>query len=82
MEYRYPGGNWLAESLTEREVEVLMLVVEGYSSKEIAIQLSIAPRTVECHIEHIRCKTNSRNRAQMAAEAVRSGIVPMMRLSA
>lgn len=71
--------SWEANSLTGREREVLGLVVEGYSAKEIAIELGIAPRTVECHIEHLRLKTNSRNRAQMAAEAVRSGVVPMMR---
>ncbi|MGU3316919.1 response regulator transcription factor [Sphingomonas sp. M6A6_1c] len=71
--------SWEAGSLTRRELEVLGLVVEGFSAKEIAIELRIAPRTVECHIEHLRSKTNSRNRAQMSAEAVRSGVVPMMR---
>lgn len=72
---------WKAGLLTAREREVLELVVKGLSAKEIAIELSIAPRTVECHIEHLRSKTNSRNRAQMAAEAVRSGVVPMTRIT-
>jgi DNA-binding CsgD family transcriptional regulator len=71
--------SWETSSLTDREREVLVLVVEGYSAKQIALALGIAPRTVECHIEHLRSKTNSRNRAQMAAEAVRSGVVPMLR---
>jgi DNA-binding CsgD family transcriptional regulator len=70
---------WDTTSLTPREKEVLGLVVEGLSAKEIAIELGIAHRTVECHIEHLRMKTNSRNRAQMAAEAVRSGVVPQVR---
>ncbi|MCC2975157.1 helix-turn-helix transcriptional regulator [Sphingomonas sp. PL-96] len=71
--------SWDSASLTAREREVLERVVEGLSAKEIAIELGIAHRTVECHIEHLRSKTNSRNRAQMAAEAVRSGVVPMVR---
>lgn len=75
----YGNVSWEAGSLSRRELEVLCLVVEGLSAKEIAIRLGIAPRTVECHIERLRFKTNSRNRAQMSAEAVRSGVVPMMR---
>ncbi|TPG16519.1 LuxR family transcriptional regulator [Sphingomonas koreensis] len=65
------------KSLTGREKEVLELVVEGFSAKEIALHLCIAPRTVECHIDHLRSKTRSRNRAQMVAVAVRTGLVPM-----
>lgn len=65
--------------LTTREFQVLSLVVEGFSAKEIALRLSIAPRTVECHIDHLRTKTQSRNRAQLVAVAVGSGMVPMMR---
>ncbi|MFZ3485073.1 response regulator transcription factor [Sphingomonas sp. 3-13AW] len=75
----YRTVSWDSGSLTNRELEVLGRVVEGLSAKEIAIELGIAHRTVECHIEHLRAKTNSRNRAQMAAEAVRSGVVPMSR---
>lgn len=62
--------------LTVRESQVLSLVVEGLSAKEIAIKLSIAPRTVECHIDHLRAKTQCRNRAQLVAVAVGSGMVP------
>jgi len=64
--------------LTGREHQVLALVVEGFSAKEIAYRLSIAPRTVECHIDHLRTKTQSRNRAQLVAIAVRSGLVPVL----
>ena len=67
-----------ARLLTGRETQVLHLVVEGLSAKEIALRLSIAPRTVECHIDHLRSKTRSRNRAQLVAIAVRSGLVPMI----
>jgi DNA-binding CsgD family transcriptional regulator len=67
-----------ARLLTGRETQVLQLVVEGFSAKEIALRLAIAPRTVECHIDHLRSKTHSRNRAQLVAIAVRSGLVPMI----
>lgn len=66
---------WDISCLTKRELEVLALVVQGCSAKEIALILGIAPRTVESHIDRLRLKTNSRNRAQMVAEAVRSGVV-------
>lgn len=64
-------------SLTDRELQVLRLVVDGFSAKEIALRLAIAPRTVECHIDNLRMKMNTRNRAQMAAQAVLSGLVTM-----
>lgn len=73
-----PTGNEHRQ-LTGREHQVLALVVEGLSAKEIAYRLSIAPRTVECHIDHLRTKTRSRNRAQLVAIAVRSGLVPILR---
>lgn len=61
--------------LTIREHQVLSLLVEGMSAKEIAIDLGIAPRTVECHIDHLRAKMHCRNRAQLVALAVGIGIV-------
>jgi LuxR family transcriptional regulator of spore coat protein len=61
--------------LTKREHQVLALLVEGMSAKEIAIGLGIAPRTVECHIDHLRAKMQCRNRAQLIAFAVGIGIV-------
>ena len=61
--------------ITLREHEVLTLLVDGFTAKEIAAKLCIAPRTVECHIDHLRTKTGSRNRAHMAAHAVRTGLV-------
>jgi DNA-binding NarL/FixJ family response regulator len=67
----------VTKALTVREQEVLNLLVAGFSAKEIAQQLRIAPRTVECHIDHLRTKTGTRNRAQMAAMAVGSGLVTL-----
>ena len=61
--------------LTIRERQVLAFLVEGMSAKEIAIGLGIAPRTVECHIDHLRAKMQCRNRVQLIASAVGAGIV-------
>lgn len=62
--------------LTSREVEVLKLVAVGLSAKQVAQQLSIAPRTVERHIDHVRLKTRTRNRTHMVAHAIRAGLIP------
>jgi DNA-binding CsgD family transcriptional regulator len=62
-------------NLTEREVQVLRLTALGLSAKEIAKELSIAPRTVERHIDHIRLKTRTRNRSHMVAFAISNGYV-------
>lgn len=44
--------------ITSREREVLKLLYDGLSNKEIAIQLDISPRTVEVHRQHIMSKLN------------------------
>ena len=64
-----------ASHLTDRELEILNLVVRGMSAKEIAQVLSIAPKTVERHIDHVRMKTRTRNRIHMVAHAFQQGLV-------
>ena len=61
----YPHG------LTEREVEVLRLVTEGLTNKEIGAKLFVSPKTVASHIRHIFDKTGVTNRAGAAAYALR-----------
>jgi DNA-binding CsgD family transcriptional regulator len=71
-------GAWGSESfgrLTRRELECLSQAANGLSAKEIAIELEIAPRTVERHLDQVRIKLNARNRAHMVAQAVREGII-------
>ncbi|NOW46441.1 DNA-binding CsgD family transcriptional regulator [Novosphingobium sp. SG751A] len=63
------------DPLTNREYEILRCVILGMSAKEIAKQLTIAPRTVERHIDHIRLKTRTRNRSHMVAFAMANGLV-------
>ncbi|MBZ0187317.1 MAG: response regulator transcription factor, partial [Candidatus Obscuribacterales bacterium] len=57
--------------LSDRELEVLKLIVEGLSNKEIAVQLQISSATVRTHVEHILEKLTVSGRTQAAVEAVR-----------
>jgi DNA-binding CsgD family transcriptional regulator len=50
-------------SLTERELEVLGLVAQGLTNREISSELFISPATVRTHLEHIYDKLGVRNRA-------------------
>jgi DNA-binding NarL/FixJ family response regulator len=63
------------DALSEREREVLQLVAEGRSSKEIADVLSISPATVETHRTHVLQKLGLRNTAEVVRFAARRGIV-------
>ena len=62
-------------NLTHREFEVLELVANGYSAKEVAGLIGIAPRTVERHIENVRLKVGARNRAHMVTQAILEGVL-------
>ena len=53
-------------TLTDREREVMLLSIEGRTSKEIALQLSISYRTVESHRAHILRKTGASNLMELA----------------
>ncbi len=63
------------ERLTPREIEVLVLIVEGRSNKEIAKALVISESTVKNHLRNILEKLHLRNRLQAAVYAVRQGLV-------
>jgi DNA-binding CsgD family transcriptional regulator len=52
--------------VTQREAEVLALVRQGLSNKEIAACLFVSPRTVEKHIESLLRKTGTETRARLA----------------
>lgn len=61
--------------LSERECDVLALIVQGYSNQEIGDELGIARNTVKNHLRNILAKLGVRNRAQAAAYAVSQGLV-------
>ncbi|HEU5262987.1 MAG TPA: response regulator transcription factor [Gaiellaceae bacterium] len=60
--------------LTDREREVLRLVADGATNREIASQLYISQNTVSFHMKNILAKLHLKNRAQAAAFAIRSGL--------
>ncbi len=62
-------------ALTPRERDVLRLVVEGKSDREIAAALFLSRRTVESHVLHILTKLNADSRTGAAIHAVRHGLV-------
>ena len=71
-----PGASPAAsDALSPREGQVLALVVDGYSNREIAADLGIARNTVKNHIRSILSKLGARNRAQAAALAVNQGLI-------
>jgi len=62
-------------SLSERELEVLTLVVEGLSNNEIAQRLTLSTETVKTHMRHLMEKLAVSDRTQAAVKALRSGLV-------
>jgi DNA-binding CsgD family transcriptional regulator len=69
---RYPGLD-----LTTREADVLALLADGLTNKEIGVRLYLSPRTVEKHVERILAKTGQANRTALAAFATeRAPVAP------
>lgn len=62
-------------ALTSREYEVLSLVGQGHSNREIATALTISENTVKNHLRNILQKLHFENRVQAAAYAIRHGLV-------
>ncbi|HEY4723318.1 MAG TPA: response regulator transcription factor [Anaerolineae bacterium] len=63
------------ETLTERETEVLRLLAQGKSNKEVAQALTIGEKTVKTHVSSILSKLGVPSRTQAALYAVRIGLV-------
>jgi HD-GYP domain-containing protein (c-di-GMP phosphodiesterase class II) len=68
--------------LTTREVEVLRLLAQGLSNKEIAQRLVISPKTAGNHIEHIYAKIDASSRATASLFALQHGLLPEEQLPA
>jgi DNA-binding NarL/FixJ family response regulator len=66
-----------ASDLTERELEVLALLFEGWSNKRIAAELRLAPSTVKFHLEGIYTKLEVRSRAQAVRRALELRLVSL-----
>jgi LuxR family maltose regulon positive regulatory protein len=75
---RASGGRQagLPEPLSERELEVLQLLAEGYTNREIGERLYISLSTVKGHISNINGKLLAKNRTEAVARARQLGILP------
>jgi DNA-binding NarL/FixJ family response regulator len=69
-----------AASLTLRQIEVLHLLGEGYTNKEIARTLNITERTAKAHLSAILDALNAENRTQAVVAAQRAGLIDPPRL--
>jgi len=70
-----PPAEGRAAALTDRENEVLALIADGRSNREIARALHLSEKTVKTHVSNILMKLDLADRTQAALFAVRSGLV-------
>jgi DNA-binding NarL/FixJ family response regulator len=79
----YQAGSPLDKGrhLTERQREILQLLAEGYSAKEIAEILNISPRTVEFHKYSLMSKLNLKTGSALVQYAIKHGITAIEGLS-
>jgi DNA-binding CsgD family transcriptional regulator len=57
---------WAGQGVTDREADVLRLVIDGLANKQIAAALRLSTRTVEKHVENLLRKTGARSRTELA----------------
>jgi len=69
------GKKSLYQELSKREKQVLQLVVEGNTSKEMAVHLGLSPRTIDHHRSRLLKKLNKKNSVDLVNFAVRSGLI-------
>jgi NarL family two-component system response regulator LiaR len=67
----------VVEALTEREIDVLRLVAQGQSNRQIADRLCISEATVRTHVSSILSKLNVDSRTQAALYALREGLASL-----
>ena len=63
------------QNLTPRETELLQLMAQGLSNKEIATALSLSENTVKYHLKNVLQKLGAHNRTEATAHAIRNGIL-------
>lgn len=69
------GLDWVRESLSKRELEVLALVAEGFKNREIAQRLHVSRATVKTHLIHIFSKLGVDNRTAAVTQALARGLL-------
>jgi DNA-binding NarL/FixJ family response regulator len=73
---RQRGQTTGVEGLTQRETDVLRLLVLGRSNKQIARELGLGLRTIETHVSNLLAKLGVLSRTEAVAYALRKGLVP------
>ncbi len=63
--------------LTERELEVLKLVICGKTNKEIAEELMVSTHTIKAHVSAIMQKLGGRTRVDIAVKALHDGVIQL-----
>lgn len=63
--------------LSERELEVVAMIVDDMTNAQIAWHLKISDRTVQAHIRNALEKTGARSRVGLAVHALRTGLVEL-----
>lgn len=69
------AGRMRGDELTDRELDVLRLLAQGFSNREIGNRLKIAEKTVKIHVSRVLDKLGVEDRTQAAMTAVQRGIV-------
>ncbi len=72
-----PGANGKGTVLTQRELEVLELVAQGWETPRIAIQLGISQHTVRNHIRNLRHKLNAATKLEAVVTGIKAGMLPV-----
>jgi two-component system, NarL family, response regulator LiaR len=74
VEAANPPRPWL--NLTERELEVLALMVDGLNNTQIAVKLTVSPSTIKSHVSNILSKLGVASRTEAVTLALRNHIIP------
>lgn len=69
------GGGHVADTLSEREREVLSLIAKGKANKEVATELSLSESTVKTHVSNIFSKLGVNDRTGAVTTAIQKGII-------
>jgi len=77
VRHRAPGRDTPAVRLTPREREILQLMAEGHSVKDIAQRLHISVKTVETHRHNTMAKLHMHSLAELTKYAIREGLTSL-----
>ena len=61
--------------LSAQKVNIVKMMAEGMSDKEIAFKMKLSPHTIQTHVKLILANLNARTRAHAVAQAIRLGII-------